>query len=66
MIKGEKYRLNLEGSTEFVLVYVLSAKLDCPVLQTGLFGFAQHNFLSIFLFPNSSGLEKYVMCERLC
>jgi hypothetical protein len=48
--KGEKYRLKLEGSTQFVLVSVLSEKI-------GLSDFAQHN---------SSGLENYVMCERLC
>jgi hypothetical protein len=57
--KGEKYRLKLEGSTQFVLVSILSEKI-------GLSDFAQHNFLSTFLFPNSSGLENYVMRERLC
>jgi hypothetical protein len=59
MTKGEKYRLNLERSTQFVLVFVLSGK-------SRLSGITQHNFLSIFLFPNSSGLENYVICERLC
>jgi hypothetical protein len=59
MTKGEKYRLKLEGLTQFVLVSVMSEK-------TGLPGFAEHYFLSIFLFPNFSGLENYVLCERLC
>jgi hypothetical protein len=57
--KGEKYRLKFQGSTQFVLVSVLSEK-------TELSDFVRHNFLSIFLFPNSSGLENYVICERLC
>jgi hypothetical protein len=35
-------------------------------LQTGLSGFVQQNFYLSFLFPNSNGLENYVMCERLC
>jgi hypothetical protein len=57
--KGEKYRLKLEGSTQFVLLSVLSGK-------TGLSDFAQQNFYLSFVFPNSRGLENYVMCERLC
>jgi hypothetical protein len=59
MTKGEKYRLKLEGSTQFVLVSVLSGK-------TRLSSFVQQNFYLSFLFPNSSGLENYVICERLC
>jgi hypothetical protein len=58
MTKGG-YQLKLEGSTQFVLVSVLSEK-------TGLSGFVQQNFYLSFLFPNSSGLENYVICERLC
>jgi hypothetical protein len=38
----------------------------CSVWKTELSDFVRHNFLSIFLFPNSSGLENYVICERLC
>jgi hypothetical protein len=57
--KGEKYRLKLEGSTQFVLVSVMSGK-------TGLPSFSQQNFYLSFLFPNFSRLENYVICERLC
>jgi hypothetical protein len=43
MTKGEKYRLKLEGSTQFVLVSVMSEKI-------GLSDFAQQNFyLSFFI-----------------
>jgi hypothetical protein len=59
MTKGEKYLLKFEGSTQFILVFVLFEKI-------GLSGIAHQNFLSIFLFPNSNGLENYVICERLC
>jgi hypothetical protein len=41
MTKGEKYRLKFEGSTQFVLVSVMSEK-------TGLSDFAQQNFLCSF------------------
>jgi hypothetical protein len=46
MIKGEKYQLNLEGSTQFVLVSILSGKIR-------LSGFAQQNFYPScnFIFP---------------
>jgi hypothetical protein len=49
MTKGEKYRLKLEGSTQFVLVSVMTGK-------TGLSGFAQQNFYRYcnFIFPMDS------------
>jgi hypothetical protein len=59
MTKGEKYRLKLKGSTQFFLVSVMSEKI-------GLSDFAEKNFYLSFLFPNSSGLENYVIYERLC
>jgi hypothetical protein len=59
MTKGEEVWLKLEGSTHFVFCFALSGK-------TGLSGFAQQNFYLSFSFPNSSELENYVMCERLC
>jgi hypothetical protein len=57
MTKGEKSRLKFEVLAQ--LLSVLSGK-------TGLSDFAQQNFYLSSSFPNSSGLENYVMCERLC
>jgi hypothetical protein len=57
MTKRETYQLKLEGSTHFVLVFVLSVKIRLSGftnrIVTGLSGFAQQNFyLSYnFIFP---------------
>jgi hypothetical protein len=48
MIKGEKYQIKLEGLPLLCSVLLYLEKPDCPVLQIGLSGFAQQNFLSIF------------------
>jgi hypothetical protein len=45
--KGEKYQLKLEGLALLCSVLFCLEKSDCPDLQTGLSGFAQHNFSSI-------------------
>jgi hypothetical protein len=48
MIKGEKYQLKLEGLDLLCSVLFSLEKPDCPILQTGLSGFAQQIFSSIF------------------
>jgi hypothetical protein len=45
--KGEKYQLKLEGLALLCSVLFCLEKPDCPVLQTGLSGFAHQNFPSI-------------------
>jgi hypothetical protein len=50
MIKGEKYQLKLEGLAILCSVLFCLEKSDCPVLQTGLSGFAQQNFYLSFHF----------------
>jgi hypothetical protein len=59
MTKGENSQLKLEGLSSVFICSVLSGK-------TRLFDFTQQNYYLSFSFPNSSGLENYVMCERLC
>jgi hypothetical protein len=49
MIKGEKYQLKLERSTQFVLVSVLFEKMDCPVLPRRIFYLSFYFLISVDL-----------------
>jgi hypothetical protein len=46
--KGEKYQIKFEGLALLCSVLFYLEKLDCPILQIRLSGFAQQNFSSIF------------------
>jgi hypothetical protein len=50
MTKGEKYQLKVKGLALLCSILFCLEKLDCSVLQTGLFGFAQQNFYLSFYF----------------
>jgi hypothetical protein len=58
--KGEKHQLKLEGLALLCSVLFYLEKLDCPILQTGLSGFAQQNFSSIFSPLVLVDLKKYL------
>jgi hypothetical protein len=60
MTKGEKYQLELRSLAPLCSVMFCLEKLNCPVLQTGLSGFAQQNRSSIFSLPCISELETYL------
>jgi hypothetical protein len=60
MTKGEKYLLKLEGSTHFVLVYVLSGKIRLSGFANRTAPFCPAEFFISLSSSYFSGLEKYL------